>query len=146
MDRTRRLYAALTYLGTLPFISSALLMAFDIANIPYLGAPMEVARSYGLVIVSFMAGAHWGQQIALKAATPINLHITSVFISLCAWISHLLLPHGAFMLVLIVLFAGLLVIDVRLHRYGVIDRHYLETRCGVTGIVITALLVTTLSA
>ncbi|MBC8050397.1 MAG: DUF3429 domain-containing protein, partial [Chitinophagales bacterium] len=121
LDRMRWLYAALTYIGTLPFIGCALLLVLDVSNIPYLGAPQKVMGAYGLVIVSFMAGAHWGQQIALKAANPINLHLTSISVALCAWISHLLLPDAAFMSVLIVLFAMLLATDFQLHQSGVID-------------------------
>ncbi len=133
------LYAVLTYLGAIPFVACALLLALGLTDFPYPGAAGEIVRAYGLVIVSFMAGVHWGQQIASKAETGVNLQLTSIAVALIAWGSHLMVGDAAFAMILMALFAALLAIDFTLYQRGVIDRRYFTVRCIVTAIVISSL-------
>ena len=56
----------LGYLGTLPFLLAVMLLSMSIYHLPMIGSVQRMVSVYGLVILVFMAGAHWGQAIVLK--------------------------------------------------------------------------------
>jgi Protein of unknown function (DUF3429) len=130
------LMRVLPYAGTLPFIAGALLLLMGVQDIPYLGATRMLVLSYGLLIVSFMAGIHWGQYLAGVRA-GVNLLASSNVVALVAWFGFLLLPASWFCLLLVVLFAVVYALDRQID--GGTD--YLATRRNVTGIVCLSLVV-----
>lgn len=130
----------LAFAGALPFVFCALLLWTGTASLPVFGAVSSIAASYGLMILSFMAGVHWGQRLS-GVETSLNLFLISNAIALAAWFSFLLLQPRLFFASLAVLFALLLMIDRRLWAEGQITRDYLSTRTTVSALVVVSLAV-----
>ncbi len=130
----------LAFAGALPFVFSALLLWAGHSTVPVLGAVSTVAASYGLLILSFMAGVHWGQRLS-GVETSLNLFLTSNAVALAAWSSYLLLLPRLYFASLAVLFAVLLMIDRRLSAEGHLSRDYLRTRSTVSALVVLSLAV-----
>lgn len=135
MNNTSSLLRILPYAGALPFVGCALLLMFGIKDLPPFGDLKTVATTYGLTIISFMAGVHWGQSLEGRRAAP-NLLVAGNMVTLAAWFGFLLLPLFAFSLLLVVLFGALYLIDCQLHP----PSDYLSTRRNVTLIVSASLL------
>jgi Protein of unknown function (DUF3429) len=140
MTQNSTLLRALPYAGALPFVGCALLPLFGVRVVPLLGDVTSIALAYGLTIVSFMAGVHWGQYLEGRRC-DLNLLITSNAVTLLAWFGFLLLPPFHFSFLLVVLFGGLYLIDRPLHPLS----QYLTTRRNVTLIVSASLILGALS-
>lgn len=130
---------ALTLAGAIPFALPALLYLFGISQLPLLGALQPVVGSYGLVILSFMAGVHWGQVIH-KPRWHLLLIISNV-ITLSGWFAFLTGSTTLLWCVLVLGFVALLLVDRRLLAAGMITPAYWRLRMVVTIIVVTALLI-----
>jgi Protein of unknown function (DUF3429) len=130
----------LPFAGALPFICAALALYCRIDTLPYIGSVPKSVLAYGLAILSFMAGVHWGQYLSGLSARP-NLLITSNFATVLSWLGYILLSSAQFACLLIVLFLALLFIDRQLETFGHIHPDYLRTRIGVTLLVIISLAV-----
>ena len=87
----------LTYAGVLPFLCAAIIPA---VKPNFLGLNYDnIILTYGAVIVSFVAGVHWG--IYLFKDPPLNLFIHSNIAALLAWSAVLVAhPGSAFILLL----------------------------------------------
>lgn len=95
--------------------------------------------SYGAVIVSFIAGIHWG--LYLQQDAPMNLFIHSNIIAVVAWVAVILSSSISY-LILVGCFVYLLVIDRRLYQASLIDPWFMRKRIEITALVITALVLT----
>ena len=137
----RRTYTSLTLAGTLPFVAGAALAFANIQDLPVLGATEALVISYGLAIVCFLTGTHWGMQIVAETRAPGYLLILSNLLFLVAWIGYLLLPAAGAALVLAGTFGILLLVDHRLLDYAVIERPYFQMRTLATIVAIVSLLV-----
>ncbi len=135
------IYSLLAYLGTLPFIASAALLAFGVESLPLLRNVLHIVEIYGLVIASFMAGVHWGQALSATTPPPIPLFLSSNIAALTLWGMYLWGTGIAFVWVLVAVFIALLWVDHRLHLKGMLSAGYYALRLRVTGIVCLALLV-----
>ncbi len=129
----------LTLAGAIPFALPALLYLFGISQLPRLGALQPIVSSYGLVILSFMAGVHWGQVIH-KPRWHLLLIISNV-ITLSGWFAFLIGNATLLWCVLILGFVALLFVDRRLLAADMITPAYWRLRMAVTTIVVIALLV-----
>lgn len=130
----------LAFAGALPFVVFALLLWSGHTTVPVLGSVVPIAASYGLLILSFMAGVHWGQQLS-GVETSLNLFLTSNAVALAAWFSYLLLPPRLYFTSFAVLFAVLLLIDRRMAAEEHISNGYLRTRTTVSALVVLSLAV-----
>jgi hypothetical protein len=135
MAQSSVLLRNLPYAGALPFVGCAMLQLFGLREVALLGDLKTVASAYGLTIVSFTAGVHWGQHLEGRRANP-NLLVASNAVALAAWIGFLLLSPLIFSLVLVFLFGALYVMDTQLHPQS----DYLLTRRNVTLIVSASLI------
>ena len=133
-------YQLLAYSGTLPFFICLILKIFNIEEIPILGNTDQIFLSYGLLIVSFMAGIHWGVQLCCEDKATMNLFITSNIITLATWFCYLFTNQAWTLVAYILSFSALLFIDSKLFKSGVITRDYLQTRLKVSLFVIMTLL------
>ena len=125
----------LTYAGVLPFLGAAIIPA---VKPNFLGLNYDnIILTYGAVIVSFVAGVHWG--IYLFKDPPLNLFIHSNIAALLAW-SAVLVAHPGSAFILLLCFLYLIVIDRQLWKAGVIEKWYLRTRLIATTLVLFALL------
>lgn len=131
------LYAKLTYAGAVPFAACAASSAVGgrlPAELPDVHA---IALGYGLMIVSFMAGTVWGQQIHRLPEGRVLL-LASVTIALIAWCAFTVAAPPLIYLIDAGLFAALLLLDWRGDR---VPGFYLKTRLAVTVIVVVCLLI-----
>jgi Protein of unknown function (DUF3429) len=125
----------LPYAGTLPFVLGTIAKLTNTLPMIYFIDMRRLVLSYGVLIVSFMAGVHWGQYLS-GARGKVNLLIASNVATLVAWVAGLLLLPAHICYVLIVLFALLYAIDLGLS----LAPAYLQTRRNVTLIVCLSLL------
>lgn len=140
-----RLYTLLALSGTTPFVACALLPLFGIDALPVLGPLDALASSYGLVIICFLAGAHWGTYLYGRARTPFNLFVSSNVILLAVWFAFIAANLAWSIAAQIVAFQVLLFIDVRLNRDSIISANYLRIRLVATLIASISLLIVLLS-
>jgi len=127
---------SLTLAGALPFlVGCALKLGW--VSLPGINTDNWL-WGYAVVISAFMAGSHWG--IALKSADAITLLASNAFaLSVFAIALWLRTPLG--LTLLIVIFAGQLLVDRRLLALSLASDAYWRLRLQVTGIV-CALLAT----
>ncbi len=133
----------LTFAGAIPFVLCAILITIGIDVIPVLGKTEYVLSLYGLVIASFMAGAHWGNHLGLADdnSWAVKLPIFSNIIALALWLGFLTLSTVGFVWLLIVGFIAMLVIDYGLYQARIISDKYFTVRKYVTLIVVVSLTV-----
>ena len=132
----------LTFAGAIPFVACAFLLMIDVVTVPMLGSVGDVLSAYGLVIASFMAGAHWGNHLDLSDDNKwaIRLPLYSNIIAL----GFLILSAIGFIWLLVIGFISLLVIDYSLHRAQIISHAYFKVRQYVTAIVVISLVIAAL--
>ena len=140
MNSSKNFHIALIYLGAAPFVIGALMMTIGFEKILYLGKIEWIIGSYGLVICSFISGAHWGQFIQGVGSVNINMPLSSNSIVLVAWFFFLILSPEYFFYILIALFFILLGIDYQLFKLDRISLNYFNSRAIVTTAVNFALL------
>ena len=141
MMQDTKLYTALALAGTIPFIASALLPVLGHYSLPYLGPLDQLVASYGLAIVCFLAGAHWGTYLSGRSAGSLNLFVISNVIFLAVWFAYVGAGVKTAIVIQIVAFLILLFIDLRLRTGDVISAKYLRVRTGATMIAVASLLV-----
>lgn len=141
MIQETRTYTALALAGTIPFIACALLPLLGYDSIRYLGSLDKVVASYGLAIVCFLAGAHWGTYLSGRSADSLNLFITSNVIFLAVWFAYVGADMKGAIGTQVLAFLTLLFIDLRLKRSDVISNVYFRVRSVATLIATISLLV-----
>jgi len=136
----------LTFAGAIPFVACAFLLMIDVVTVPVLGSVANILSAYGLVIASFMAGAHWGNHLNLVDDNKwaIRLPLYSNIIALGLWLGFLILSASSFIWLLVIGFISLLVIDYNLHRAQIISHAYFKVRQYVTAIVVISLVIAAL--
>ncbi len=139
-----RLYALLAYSGTLPFVACTFLLAAGAPDINGFNNWAEIAAGYGLAIVAFMAGVHWGMYMQPSPSSPLNLLLTSNALTVAVWLTFVLAPTSVSLIATGLAFALLLGIDYRLADAGMMAPAYLVLRRNVTCIVIVMLTATVL--
>ena len=132
----QRLAQLLVYSGAIPFIACVCVsvLGWDIFDARWYGI------TYGAVILSFLAGIHWGVYLFLSPSCPYNLFITSNIAALLGWLSLLIFPHWGSFLLLILCFSWLLLIDHKLFKLDIIPDWFYRLRVHATIIVIASLL------
>jgi len=138
--KSRAIASALTYAGAVPFVAGALLVLTG--NVLPLQVDVQlVLRAYSALIVSFLAGIHW--QIGLSEPnSPRHLLMTSNAFALAAWVTVFIEVGAAAWTLFAVLFAGLLMLDRRLLRRGLLPPWFYRLRFRITMIVVVVLLCT----
>jgi hypothetical protein len=136
---SRKLYPVLTYAGALPFIACALMPLFGMETLWNLGGYVHIAAAYGLAIVCFLCGAHWGTYLYNRPAAPDNLFVTSNVIVVACWFAFLMAAQAITLFVLILAFLCLLFIDYRLLRAGLLTEYYFRMRTIATVIAVVSL-------
>ena len=138
------LYRLLTYKGALPFVACAILPIIGISQLPLVGEVALIAKSYGLLILSFLCGIHWGTYLYKAQSAPFNLFITSNVIVVSVWIVSLILSVQMSLIVLVIGFGVLLLIEAKVHKVGLITQRYFTMRRNVSLLVMACLMITAL--
>lgn len=141
MLQAKKLYTALALAGTIPFIAGALLPLLGYKTLPLVGPVDRLVASYGLAIVCFLTGAHWGKYLVARSVDSLNLLVTSNVILLAAWFAFIGTGLRLAVGVQIVAFLLLLYMDRRLAAHGVISASYFRIRTVATLIATVSLLV-----
>lgn len=136
-DKT--LYSALALGGAIPFLGCALLLMLGIDSLPGIGSLLDLVSSYGLAIVSFLAGIHWATYLQGKSKLPFNLMISSNVIFLAAWFAFALGSVNWSLLTQMVALLLLLHIDWRLRMSAAITADYFRTRLIATIMAVASL-------
>ena len=144
--QNKKLYTALALAGTTPFIAGALLPLLGYDSLPHLGPVDMLVASYGLAIVCFLAGAHWGTFFAGRSVSSLNLFVTSNAIFLAPWFAYVGAGVQAAIGMQIVALLALLRIDFRLKSGDVISATYFRVRTAASLIAIVSLLIVIASA
>ncbi len=134
-----RIETALTYAGAIPFVLCAILPFAGIESLGRIGSVDYVARVYGLAILSFVAGTHWGTYLFNRLRSPANLFVTSNVVVVAAWSAFLLTGPALTLFVLVLSFLYLLLIDFNLYRAGLSTAPYFSMRLNATLIVCISL-------
>jgi hypothetical protein len=132
---------SLTFAGAIPFVVGAMGVTHLIPDGWFGIQPEALLASYGAVILSFLAGSHWGLHVASPDRFDARLLLSSNVIAVSAWLALLLFP-GNFPLTLSVLIAGFVVqlwIDRALWRSSRLASWYFRMRVKVTVVVIACL-------
>ena len=138
----KKIFPYLTYAGAIPFVFCAVCLSFDIQSLPLLGSIERILSIYGLVISSFLAGAHWGQHLHMNKSQWVRfLPIFSNVIAVLLWLGFLVLSFKMQMVMFATAFVVLIIIDHRLFQMDIITRHYFQTRFIVTASVIVSLII-----
>lgn len=133
------IYPYLTYAGAIPFVFCAACLLSGVQEVAILGSVRQALSVYGLIIASFMAGAHWGQHLSMERPWSRALPIFSNIIAVSLWFGFLLFSFEALVVLLMIDFVFLLRIDHGLYRSGKISREYFRTRLVVSSIVVVSL-------
>lgn len=135
------LYTLLALAGTLPLLACALLPVAGIEAIPPLGNLDAVAGSYGLAIVCFLAGSHWGLYLSGSSPAPLNLFASSNAVFLLAWFAFIGASLAWAITVQVAALLLLLFIDYRLRENDTLSGHYFGVRGVATAIAVASLIV-----
>ena len=132
----------LIYAGTIPFILCSICFSAGIKSIYLLGSVDKILSAYGLVILSFLSGSHWGQHLYInRRIWGCTLPVLSNIIAVLLCFSFLVLDFKKLVAIFVAAFIILLIIDHRLFQMHLISDHYFQTRCFVSAIVIISLII-----
>ncbi len=137
----------LGWAGVLPFWGLALALAAGV-DLPVIGDEAAALVSYGAIILSFMAGVHWG--LAMRApdapdgAQATRLLAISVVPAVIAWFATLA-TTGTAIVILAILFVALLPVDLWAITERLAPPWYRPLRLQLSAAVVTALLLAAVS-
>lgn len=119
----------LTLSGALPFA------LFDTVIFTSHLASLSSFQIYALVILSFIAGSHWGFSITSENSTQFSIvsNILALGVVFCAIFNLLSEPA------VIAFLLGALLIDLKLKQHSLISSQYLKLRIKITVLVILIL-------
>ena len=131
----------LGWLGVIPFAVCAALASTGGVVPP--GAALHALVLYGVVILSFMGGAHWGLARAAADASPRLSALRLAFSVVPALAGFVLsfLPAVAALVGLSAAFIALLAYDIAAARAGAAPAWYPALRLQLTGAVVICLLI-----
>jgi len=143
-----RLAKLLTYLGALPFLFAAFLSLSSYISLPeILGRDIAYAgfkakalmHSYGVVILSFLAGIQWG--ICLYNNNKTKLLLISNVLAIMAWLSLMSFASKFALSILLLGFIIALLADRNAYKNQIIPEWFWQLRKNISVIVCLALLV-----
>ena len=140
-----KLYTILAVAGAAPFLACAILPLAGIESVEPFGRLDILAATYGLGIISFLAGVHWATALYRAAGTPFNLFVSSNVLFLAVWFAYVLAGINWVLLTQLLAFLLLLLIDYQLQRAGLISRHYFRVRALATALASVSLVLILLS-
>ena len=136
-NRADSLRTYLTYAGACPFIVCAL---YFLTDLPLITINVEQILSiYSLIIISFMAGSHWGLHLNMDDKWAIYLSFSSNIMAILLWLSYLMFSFKVLMIIFAASFTALLLIDKQMFYDGLISKRYWLTRRMITLIVVLTL-------
>lgn len=133
------IYKYLAFAGTLPFLIPTLIILTPYSDAEWVSWSDLTLHSYGLVIVTFMCGTHWGLYLISYQQCPINLLVISNIITLLCWFAYLSKYVTVILASQLCAFLILFFLDAYLHKQQILHKDYFRTRRNVTAIVVLIL-------
>lgn len=140
MGETQIRYKTLTYAGATPFIASALALILGLETLFGIITIEQLLSTYGLLILSFLAGINWGQHLTNESPIAQQLPLISNAVALAGWFAFLVLGFHALMVFFALAFLFQLAVDWRLYREALITPDYFRMRLLVSALVVASLL------
>ncbi|MBC6416091.1 MAG: DUF3429 domain-containing protein [Bdellovibrionales bacterium] len=137
----KTLYFYLFYAGLTPYFITSFLFVIDLNSFPILGSLEKALSIYNIIILSFLAGSHWGKHLNLENQWSFYLPLTSTGIALFIGFSYLLLPFRLFLLTFFIGLTLLLWIDKKLLKEDIITQNYFKTRFIATALTFINLVI-----
>ena len=100
-----------------------------------------LASTYGLGILSFLAGAHWATFLHKESGAPFNLLVSSNLVFLVVWFAFVLARLEWVLAIQLLAFFVLLFVDYRLLHAGLISQRYFSVRVIATALAVISLAV-----
>lgn len=106
----------------------------------------DIFLTYAAIILSFLAGIHWGVVVmdvkdGHRPPHMTSLLFTSTVISLIAWVCLLLTHRGIALAILAACYVAVYVIDHTLTKGGHFPKGYLKMRSVITSLVVPILVI-----
>lgn len=133
-------YSLFVLAGAIPFIAAAAFIFNGVESIGPLRSVTESLLAYGLAIVSFVAGTHWGIYLQFKAAAPTNLFVSGNAAVLVPWLTFVVGSIEHTLIALFLTFVFLALVEWRLCMANLVTRTYFHMRVAATLIVGISLL------
>lgn len=125
----------LTYMGALPFVIFNLMLVLHFDFVLSTEFIFKAFLTYGAIIMSFLAGMHWGLAITVSQPVSAYLLLSSNVVAILAWLCLILNIHFLALILLGVLYLYQLLIDCKLAKDRLIAKGFLLTRIVITVIV-----------
>jgi hypothetical protein len=133
--KNSNLIKLLTYLGALPFF---LAFYIDLTNQSFLDLMgIQWFLTYGLLILSFMAGTLWGQVVNEPVKIK-RIALLSNVITLSAWFAFLLADPAVVLVIMALGFVALYLLEAFVIKTIKRPDYYLALRLRVTTLVVVA--------
>jgi hypothetical protein len=142
---SKRFAHALGLAGLLPFVGLAL--ACWVVHPDWLGSFIKGQLAYGIAILSFLGGIHWGAAMSsqgLSAGQTNRALLWSVVPSLLAWFATMMGGYGFAMLM--IGFVAAYQVDKRLFAWYGMPQWFLPLRLLLTCVVVAMLALTVAAA
>lgn len=130
-----KLIQLLTYLGAVPFFLALYLSVSDQTFLGVVG--VQWFLTYGLVILSFMAGTLWGQVVNDSLRVK-SIALATNAITLAAWFSFLLAEPSIVLSIIALGFIALYALEALVMNHLKRPSYYLGMRLRVTALVAIA--------
>ena len=127
-----RFASLLTYAGVLPFLILSFYQCFYPGHSLLGFNPRVLFQAYAAVILSFLAGIHWGIALQNPARCQRTLFVSSNLIALLAWGTLFKPLHLITSCVLMLAFLYQLLFDACLWRQGLLATWFFRLRLSVT--------------
>lgn len=137
----KNLSVYLTYAGAIPFMVCAICLGLNQQTLLGLGSVETILSVYALIIATFLAGSHWGLHLSVEGKWHTSLALLSNITAVVLWLCFLTFSFQELMIAFIVAFTALLFVDYRLFKSQLISFHYFRTRCFITIIVVSTLII-----
>jgi uncharacterized membrane protein len=100
-----------------------------------------ILQSYGAIILSFLAGIHWGRALGAQNLQAAPLLLWSNIIALVAWVALFVAQPLVLLSLMMACFALQYAVDARMVARGILPQWYLPLRRGVTlGVMLACFL------
>jgi hypothetical protein len=129
------LIKSLTYLGALPFFLAVYIEFSHQLFLGFYGS--EWFLTYGLVILSFMAGTLWGQVVNERINAK-RIALSANAVTLAAWFAFLLTESSTALITMALGFAALCMLEAFVMTHIKRPLYYLGLRLRVTALVVLA--------
>lgn len=126
--RTETLAPWLSIAGLVPFAAA---VAAIWGGVSWLDGWL-LLQSYGAIILSFLAGMHWGRGLGAQNIHAVPMLLWSNVIALIAWLTLLMSTKLMIASILFSCFTLQYLVDMRLARLGIMPHWFLPIRQHVT--------------